>query len=101
MSTLIGLDIGTTSISAVAVEASTGALLRAVTVPNDSALPSPDGVSRLQDPARIAKSALELKEALTAEFSPVAAIGVTGQAHDFGGGSELPPYSAFYWQTEQ
>ena len=34
MSTLIGLDIGTTSISAVAVEASTGALLRSVTVPN-------------------------------------------------------------------
>ena len=26
---------------------------------------------------------------------------ITGQAHDFGGGSELPPYSAFYWQTER
>ena len=81
VSTLIGLDIGTTSISAVAVESSTGALLRAVTVPNDSTLPSPDGVSRLQDPARIAKTALCLKEALAAEFSPVAAIGVTGQMH--------------------
>lgn len=81
MSTLIGLDIGTTSISAVAVESSTGALLRAVTVPNDSTLPSPDGVSRLQAPARIAKTALALKEALAAEFSPVAAIGVTGQMH--------------------
>ena len=81
MSTLIGLDIGTTSISAVAVESSTGALLRAVTVPNDSVLPSPDGVSRLQAPARIAKTALALKEALAAEFSPVAAIGVTGQMH--------------------
>ena len=81
MSTLIGLDIGTTSISAVAVEASTGALLRAVTVPNDSVLPSPDGVSRIQAPARIAKTALALKEALAVEFSPVAAIGVTGQMH--------------------
>lgn len=81
MSTLIGLDIGTTSISAVAVEASTGALLRAITVPNGSALPSPDGVSRLQAPARIAKTALALKEALAVEFSPVAAIGVTGQMH--------------------
>ena len=81
MPTLIGLDIGTTSISAVAVDASTGALLRAVTVPNDSVLPSPDGVSRLQAPARIAKTALALKEALAAEFSPVAAIGVTGQMH--------------------
>ena len=81
MSTLIGLDIGTTSISAVAVEASTGALLRAVTVPNDSVLPSPDGVSRLQDPARIAETALGLKGSLAAEFAPVAAIGVTGQMH--------------------
>ena len=26
---------------------------------------------------------------------------ITGQDHDFGGGSELPPYSAFYWQTER
>ena len=26
---------------------------------------------------------------------------ITGQAHDFGGGSQLPPYSAFYWQTER
>ena len=81
MSTLIGLDIGTTSISAVAVEASTGALLRAVTVPNGSVLPSPDGISRLQDPVRIVETALGLKESLAAEFSPVAAIGVTGQMH--------------------
>ena len=81
MSTLIGLDIGTTSISAVAVESSTGALLRSVTVPNDGVLPSPDGVSRLQDPARIVKTALALKESLAAAFYPVAAIGVTGQMH--------------------
>ena len=26
---------------------------------------------------------------------------ITGQTHDFGGGSELPPYSAFYWQTKR
>ena len=26
---------------------------------------------------------------------------ITGQAHDFGGGSQLPPYSAFYWKTER
>lgn len=100
MSTLIGLDIGTTSISAVAVKASTGALLRAVTVPNDSALPSPDGISRLQDPARIAKTALGLKEALAAEFSSVAAIGVTGQMHgilylDRAGRAASPLYT---WQ---
>ena len=23
---------------------------------------------------------------------------ITGEQHDFGGGSELPPYSAYYWE---
>ena len=26
---------------------------------------------------------------------------ITGEAHDFGGGSELPPYSARYWKMEK
>jgi len=26
---------------------------------------------------------------------------ITGAPHDFGGGSELPPYSAFFWKTER
>ena len=26
---------------------------------------------------------------------------LTGEAHDFGGGSELPPYSASYWLCER
>ncbi|MBQ8147159.1 MAG: alpha-glucosidase C-terminal domain-containing protein [Lachnospiraceae bacterium] len=25
---------------------------------------------------------------------------ITGEDHDFGGGSELPPYSAYFWKTE-
>ena len=25
---------------------------------------------------------------------------ITGKLHDFGGGSELPPYSAYFWKTE-
>ena len=26
---------------------------------------------------------------------------ITGERHDFGGGSELPPYSAFFWKMER
>lgn len=26
---------------------------------------------------------------------------ITGEKHDFGGGSELPPYSAFFWKMER
>ena len=25
---------------------------------------------------------------------------ISGEKHDFGGGSELPPYSAFFWKCE-
>ena len=26
---------------------------------------------------------------------------ITGATHDFGGGSELPPYSAYFWKCER
>ena len=26
---------------------------------------------------------------------------ISGQTHDFGGGSQLPPCSAFFWQMER
>ena len=26
---------------------------------------------------------------------------ITGETHDFGGGSELPPYSVFFWKCER
>ena len=26
---------------------------------------------------------------------------ITGQQHDFGGGSLIPPYSAFFWKMER
>ena len=26
---------------------------------------------------------------------------ITGEPHDFGGGSELPPYSAYFWKMER
>ncbi|MCB6365487.1 maltodextrin glucosidase [Intestinibacillus massiliensis] len=42
-------------------------------------------------------------EPYTAHFDAQAGCAVdliTGAPHDFGGGSELPPYSAFFWKTE-
>lgn len=43
------------------------------------------------------------ENAYTAHFDARAGQGmdlITGELHDFGGGSELPPYSAFFWKTE-
>ena len=42
-------------------------------------------------------------EAFTAHFDAGCGTAVdliTGEKHDFGGGSELPPYSAFFWKME-
>lgn len=97
---LIGLDIGTTTISAVAVNGETGEILKAVTVPNDSVLHSGDTVRKMQDPNIIRDKVLALKDSLAAEFSPIAAIGVTGQMHgivylDRNGNAASPLYT---WQ---
>lgn len=43
------------------------------------------------------------ENAYTAHFDARSGQGtdlITGELHDFGGGSELPPYSAFFWKTE-
>ena len=43
-------------------------------------------------------------EAYTAHFDAGCGTAVdliSGQMHDFGGGSELPPYSAYFWKMEK
>lgn len=43
-------------------------------------------------------------ESYTAHFDAGCGLAVdliSGETHDFGGGSELPPYSAFYWKMER
>ncbi|MDE7476440.1 MAG: cyclomaltodextrinase, partial [Lachnospiraceae bacterium] len=43
-------------------------------------------------------------ESFTAHFDAGCGMAenlLTGQPHDFGGGSELPPYSAAYWKMER
>jgi glycosidase len=42
-------------------------------------------------------------ESFTAHFNAGCGLAkdlITGKMHDFGGGSEMPPYSAYFWQTE-
>lgn len=75
----LGLDIGTTSISAVVYERNVGAVLTR-SVPNDSFLPS-ESWAQLQNPAVILKKATALVEELLECHPDVQAIGVTGQMH--------------------
>lgn len=75
----LGLDIGTTSISAVVYSAAAG-VLTARTVTNDSFLPGEDW-ERLQDPQKISDKAMAVVEELLQCHPDVRAIGVTGQMH--------------------
>lgn len=76
---VIGLDIGTTTVSAVALRE--GAVLSTRTLPNDAFLSSRLSWERLQDPVRILTLARLAMEDLLAQFPQAECIGVTGQMH--------------------
>ncbi len=76
---LLGLDIGTTTVSAVVVE--NGEVLSSVTLRNDAFLPGVHSWERLQDPHSIRKTAMEAVSTLLSEHPDAGRIGVTGQMH--------------------
>ena len=93
-----GLDIGTTSISAVIFQEKTG-VLEAKTITNGTFLPSKSW-ERLQDPLTIWQKTSALAETLLQRHPDVQAIGVTGQMHgilylDADGEAASPLYT---WQ---
>lgn len=75
----LGLDIGTTTISAVVYDSNYG-VLASKTVKNDSFLPG-ESWERLQNPNVIHEKALRSVTELLAEHPDVSAIGLTGQMH--------------------
>lgn len=77
----VGLDIGTTSISAVVVDALSGKTEKAYTIANDSFLPSAREWEKLQNPEKIKTKVLHLLDTIIEEFSGIGVIGLTGQMH--------------------
>ncbi len=76
---ILGLDIGTTTVSAVVVE--NKQVLSALTLKNDSFLPTDRPWEKVQDPAYICTTALQAVETLLAQHADVQRIGITGQMH--------------------
>lgn len=100
MAAVIGIDIGTTTICAVALDLVTGNLLAAEQRPNDSTMATGKAWERTQDPARILVHVRELLRCLACRFRPVTGIGLTGQMHgilyvDVAGQAASPLYT---WQ---
>ena len=75
----LGLDIGTTTISAVVIEDSN--VLSSITLKNDSFLSTKNPWERIQDPEYIRCTALQAISAMLTEHPDVQGIGVTGQMH--------------------
>ena len=93
----LGLDIGTTTISAVILDE--GAVSEVRNVKNDTFLPG-EAWERIQDPEKILNISLGLVNELLSRHPDTAAIGVTGQMHgilyvDRQGNSVSPLYT---WQ---
>ena len=94
----LGLDIGTTTISAVVVEDRRVTASR--TLPNGSFWTGTRPWEKLQDPEKIRETALKAVKTLLEDHPDVRAIGVTGQMHgivylDEGGTPVSPLYT---WQ---
>ena len=77
----IGLDIGTTTLSAIVCDAITGVVKAVRVMPNDSAITADSSFERKQDPMKILDRSRDLIGALKEAYAPVCAIGLTGQMH--------------------
>ncbi len=96
----VGLDIGTTTISAAVVDLLTGRQTAAYTVANDSTIPCQESFRHEQDPNRILRRIWEVLRKIEVNCPSISAIGVTGQMHgmlyvDHEGSAVSPLYT---WQ---
>lgn len=99
---VIGLDLGTTTLSAIVVDGDTGAVRETVNVPNGADLPPRRAFERIQDAEAIADRALAVVEALKRRHE-IVAIGLDGQMHgvlylDAAGHAVSP---LFTWQDQR
>lgn len=77
----IGLDIGTTTICGILMDASTGEMLKKVTRSNDASISGKESFEKLQDSEKIEKKCFQIVEELCADVDNLISIGVTGQMH--------------------
>lgn len=77
----IGIDLGTTTISAVVMELESGAVLEAKNIPNDSFLETGYAWERMQDAERVIGLAKRVLDELLRLYPDVSSVGLTGQMH--------------------
>src|SRR5262249_59185861 len=83
MPVVLGLDLGTTTITALALDAARGDVRAAVTAPNSAAIPAPPGRAE-SDLTAIGRVACGCLRDLAERLGPGAdlvGLGITGQQH--------------------
>lgn len=98
---LIGIDIGTTSICGVSVDAESGDIIKSVTKPNNSFIATDKSYEKIQNPDLIIETVYSVISEL--DISAADAIGFSGQMHgivytDINGKAVSPLY---IWQDER
>ena len=78
---LIGLDIGTTTICGLVLDAGTAEILSVVTLPNSAGLPGKAAWESLQDPRAIVGLARDLVDGFLGKYKDITAVGIAGQMH--------------------
>jgi len=94
----LGLDIGTTTVSAVVVEE--GAVIDALTHNTNAFLPTGHSWEKIQDPNLLRNMALEVVDALLSRHPQICRIGITGQMHGivYLDASGTPVSPLYIWQ---
>lgn len=78
---VIGLDVGTTSLCATAIDARDGAVVRTIVRPNLAAIAGEAPDERLQDPDRIVDELQSMLDQWRGLLPETAAIGISAQMH--------------------
>ena len=96
----LGVDIGTTTVSAVVLDAAAGIQRDAFTVPHDAAVPGTAPWDRRQDVRTIMRIVRELTDTALARYPDIRAVGFTGQMHGilYLGADGAPLSDLYTWQ---
>lgn len=77
----IGLDIGTTTICGILMDAASGELIKKITLPNDTAMEGKESYEKLQNPEKIEEKCRRIVAELSEGAEDLVSLGVTGQMH--------------------
>ena len=78
---VIGVDIGTTTISFVVLDTDSGEVLECVNTPNPAAYPGTHAAERVQDPEAIVSQVSAQLAQMKRRHAPIGVIGLDGQMH--------------------